>query len=652
MAEEKNPILTVRLPDGSTQSIIALQGTSAYEMAKSQGYEGTELDLSQALSLVSGGFRWIWNEGSSLGPHPIMYFGQNEYFLDPIPSASVNTSGILTTGAQSISGNKSFFNSIILTQPDDSVGSAVQLSFKPKYINSSSTISSNGGCYILAYDDEDNVGNGCNLVINSGAAVLIGGGEAPYNFYNYFWSKPANKEELFLLSDANINFYTSCGSFNSTDKVFTSPPVHILTLSGAAGYPGVNNTYTWGTSSYKWKNIYATTFNGNLTGNVTGVVNTSRINGTPANGSFWQGRDIALLRMSTADAQYRPILSVSTSGGGSWELGEYKDEKLQLAYVSKTAYNESKSSSANSTKIVYIKFDSSGGLSLPGGLSATTGTFSSTITATGKITGNGGLSTTTISASGASTLKALSATTGTFSAVVKITGGSDFKNTDGTGGYLIIGSSSGDKIIFDNNEMGCFTGDAPNNLYLHAKAIFLASTCHLYPSTTEAQVLGNDTHRWKNIYSKNAVNVGSDIRTKIPQDSIILSKLLNLYDQITPIAYKFKNIYSYDDHDRIHVGLSAQEVEEKLIENGLTRLDFGGFCADPVFKKDEFNNNTEEVIDEAYSLRYGEFHGLHILKNQQQDIRIKDLEEKNQQLENTIAELKTQLELIKLAIGG
>jgi hypothetical protein len=48
---------------------------------------------------VSGGFRWIWNEGSSLGPHPIMYFGQNEYFLDPIPSASIDTSGILTTGA-------------------------------------------------------------------------------------------------------------------------------------------------------------------------------------------------------------------------------------------------------------------------------------------------------------------------------------------------------------------------------------------------------------------------------------------------------------------------------------------------------------------------------------------------------------------------
>lgn len=78
-----------------------------------------------------------------------------------------------------------------------------------------------------------------------------------------------------------------------------------------------------------------------------------------------------------------------------------------------------------------------------------------------------------------------------------------------------------------------------------------------------------------------------------------------------------------------------------MYENKLTRMDFGGLCVDPVYETDENGDKTDKIIDEQYSLRYGEFHGLHILKNQQQDIRIKDLEEKNQQLENTIAELKT-----------
>ena len=93
-------------------------------------------------------------------------------------------------------------------------------------------------------------------------------------------------------------------------------------------------------------------------------------------------------------------------------------------------------------------------------------------------------------------------------------------------------------------------------------------------------------------------------------------------------------------------------MELKLLENGLTALDFGGFCKDPVYKIDENGYTTEEIIDYTYGMRYGEFHGLHIMKNHQQDARLVALEEKNQQLENTISELKTQIELLKLAIGG
>ena len=83
-----------------------------------------------------------------------------------------------------------------------------------------------------------------------------------------------------------------------------------------------------------------------------------------------------------------------------------------------------------------------------------------------------------------------------------------------------------------------------------------------------------------------------------------------------------------------------------MSEVNLTTLDFGALC------KDEDGFNEDKTIKYRYSLRYGEFHGLHILKNHQQDTRLTELENKNKELENTISTLKTQVELLKLAIGG
>ena len=40
-------------------------------------------------------------------------------------------------------------------------------------------------------------------------------------------------------------------------------------LIKTAMYPGTNNTYDLGTSDYKWKNVYATAFIGNLSGNAS-----------------------------------------------------------------------------------------------------------------------------------------------------------------------------------------------------------------------------------------------------------------------------------------------------------------------------------------------------------------------------------------------
>ena len=112
----------------------------------------------------------------------------------------------------------------------------------------------------------------------------------------------------------------------------------------------------------------------------------------------------------------------------------------------------------------------------------------------------------------------------------------------------------------------CFTTNASAN-----NAVF-------YPTyegnkSTESHIyLGSQFRAWQDIYStKSSVTSTSDIRLKEVQDQSVLTSLLSVYDSITPISYKWKNKTENDKHDRIHVGLSSQEVEQKMFENGLTR---------------------------------------------------------------------------------
>ena len=144
--------------------------------------------------------------------------------------------------------------------------------------------------------------------------------------------------------------------------------------------------------------------------------------------------------------------------------------------------------------------------------------------------------------------------------------------------------------------------------------------------------LGTSNFRWKEIWSDTELNTSSDIRLKEVQDDNYLRKLLIVYNNIKPIAYKKKNIKPEDNHDRIHIGFSAQNVELELSKVSLTSMDFAGLGIDPT--NDPFFEDGKQ-----YSLRYGEFHGLHVLKNQEQDKRILELEQKVQYLENKILEL-------------
>lgn len=161
--------------------------------------------------------------------------------------------------------------------------------------------------------------------------------------------------------------------------------------------------------------------------------------------------------------------------------------------------------------------------------------------------------------------------------------------------------------------------------------------------------LGTKSYPWHAAYIRNLPAVASmtaldiasetysntsDKRVKIQQKDEILRKALLLYNNLQPVSYKYKNFSEEEHHHRVHIGFFAQDVEQEIFKAGLTNED----CA--LVQIQKVVTTTPGCEDgKKYYLNYNELHGLHVLKNQEQDKRILELEQKVQYLENKILEL-------------
>ena len=179
--------------------------------------------------------------------------------------------------------------------------------------------------------------------------------------------------------------------------------------------------------------------------------------------------------------------------------------------------------------------------------------------------------------------------------------------------------------------------------------------------------LGAPLLRWKNIYFSGVLNgtaadisqayvdgdgTTSDKRLKEIQSNEILQKDLLLYDALAPVCYKYKNILPGHNYSRTHIGFLAQDIENQIKNFELSSEDCALVQARPLNEDDP--QELKDICTDGYKyyLNYNELHGLHTLKNHQQDARLAELEAKNKELENTISNLKTQMELLRLAVGG
>ena len=105
----------------------------------------------------------------------------------------------------------------------------------------------------------------------------------------------------------------------------------------------------------------------------------------------------------------------------------------------------------------------------------------------------------------------------------------------------------------------------------------------------------------------------------------------SLFMELKPQLFRFVDGTS----NRLHSGFVSQDVEQSLINNGLTALDFAGFCKDESYKTSEDNKGIvrrSRRVDEDgnqiydYSLRYEEFIAMNTHMIQRCWNRINELE--------------------------
>lgn len=101
-------------------------------------------------------------------------------------------------------------------------------------------------------------GDGQGISLGAGGATIVGSGESAKACESLL---SATTEQLWLASDNEIMFFTGCQTIANK--------VGVILNAARSFYPNVNNTGTLGTASYKWNNVYATTFTGNLSGTAT-----------------------------------------------------------------------------------------------------------------------------------------------------------------------------------------------------------------------------------------------------------------------------------------------------------------------------------------------------------------------------------------------
>ena len=192
-------------------------------------------------------------------------------------------------------------------------------------------------------------------------------------------------------------------------------------------------------------------------------------------------------------------------------------------------------------------------------------------------------------------------TTGTY-------GGAGIHMQSGLG--EVVATTSGAKLCYGANTLSVTSGGAQTNCGLSAGGDLVVCGSAA-PTVDGAGSLGFSDYRWSVLYAQTGTISTSD-REKKTDISYALERYDALFEKLRPASYRLKDGAS----GRTHTGLIAQDVEQALVECGLTGQDFAAFVRTP---------RTNGGAD--YGLRYEELVALCIRQIQMLRARVRKLEE-------------------------
>ena len=136
------------------------------------------------------------------------------------------------------------------------------------------------------------------------------------------------------------------------------------------------------------------------------------------------------------------------------------------------------------------------------------------------------------------------------------------------------------------------------------------------PWSKDRYNLGSADFKWKEIYAVDVYTDSGEVKVSDKNEKKDIKDLSDNYDRLfnnlRPVSYKLIKNTS----NRSHIGFIAQEVNEAIINAGLTAKDFAGYC------------KIVSGSKATYGLRYSEFIALNTYEIQKLKKRVKELEKK------------------------
>lgn len=198
---------------------------------------------------------------------------------------------------------------------------------------------------------------------------------------------------------------------------------------------------------------------------------------------------------------------------------------------------------------------------------------------------------------------------------------------------------------------GVYASSSHSHEYIIKNSVGLKSdgSSKLLPASSSSSYsgntiqLGSSGYYFTEVHAKTFYGKLSSSDERIKHDIFDISpKYKSFFLDIQPKQFMYKNLYSFENHDRVHTGVIAQQCLEAMAKNDIS-IDEYGLIRHKILDPDD---NNLLGLKERYYVEYSELHGIEIAMIQDNYHRIESLISENQSLKNEILMLQGQLSLI------